>query len=328
MPRIPLALVTGFLGSGKTTLIASLLRQPAMRGTAVIVNEMGAVGIDDAVFAQSLDERDVRLLANGCLCCAAGDDLAKTIWSLIQRPDPPSRIIIETSGLADPAPALRRIMADPRLRQATRIDALIATIDAVSGLANLDHQPVAARQCAVADRRLITKTDIAAPVDVAALTDRLRVMNPGASIEVVTNGEIAADKLFGASLVDRETGEANLDRWLSLDSYRGQVHGASVRSFLIEESAPVDWDMFSAQLGQIVARYGDKMLRLKGVVHTADPRPLVIHGVQKLFHPPAYLARWTRKPATSIVVIGEECPAPGLMAEALSLSVNKRSDAA
>ncbi|HVX29745.1 MAG TPA: GTP-binding protein, partial [Nitrolancea sp.] len=110
--RIPVSLVTGFLGSGKTTLIAALLRQPAMQGTAIIVNEIGAIGIDDAIFADTLPASDIRLLANGCLCCAAGDDLATTIWRLVVRSDPPRRIIIETSGLADPASALRRLMGD------------------------------------------------------------------------------------------------------------------------------------------------------------------------------------------------------------------------
>jgi G3E family GTPase len=116
--RIPISVVSGFLGSGKTTLIAALLEQPAMQGTAVVVNEIVAVGIDDAVFAQSLDAGDVVLLANGCLCCAAGDDLTSTVWALAIRPDRPRRVVIEKSGLADPAPALRRLMADPRLRQA------------------------------------------------------------------------------------------------------------------------------------------------------------------------------------------------------------------
>ena len=142
--RIAVSLVTGFLGSGKTTLIAALLKQPAMAGTAVIVNEFGAVGIDDAIFAQSLAADNVVLLANGCLCCTAGDDLSARVWSLARRADGrPRRIVIETTGLADPMPVLRRLMSDPRLTQATRLDAVVATIDAVNGLKNLDDHPVA-----------------------------------------------------------------------------------------------------------------------------------------------------------------------------------------
>lgn len=334
--RIPVSLVTGFLGSGKTTLIAALLKQPAMSGTAIVVNEVGAVGIDDAIFAQTLDADDVVLLANGCLCCAVGDDLASTVWALAQRPDRPRRVVIETSGLADPAPALRRLMADPRLREATRLDALIATIDAVNGLRDLDEQPIASRQCAVADRRLITKVDLADPAAVAALSERLRLLNPGATIERVANGIIDADKLFGASLYDAKSGRADLDRWLNLDGYRagphrlhadrgfrfsgGEADDPSVATWLVEEERLIDWQMLSPRLGDIVARYGDRLLRLKGVLHTAgDPRPLVIHGVQRLFHAPLRLDRWMRAPATSIVAIGDKGarPAIEMIAEAL-----------
>ncbi len=159
--RVPLSLVTGFLGSGKTTLIAALLRHPAMAGTAVVVNEFGAVGIDDAIFAQSLDASDVRLLTNGCLCCTAGEDLAATVWSLARRDERPRRIVIETTGLAEPAAVLRRLIGDPRLRGSTRLDAVVATVDAVNGAATIATEPTAARQAAVADRRIITKGDIA-----------------------------------------------------------------------------------------------------------------------------------------------------------------------
>ena len=187
--RIPISIVTGFLGSGKTTLIAALLKQQAMQDTAVVVNEFGAVGIDDAVFAQTLDADNVVLLANGCLCCAAGDDLASTIWALAMRPRPPRRIVVETSGLAEPAPLLRRVMADPRLKQSTRLDAIVATVDAVNGLENIEEQPVALRQCAVADRRLITKVDLAAAARVAALSKRLFALNRGASVAAISVGQ-------------------------------------------------------------------------------------------------------------------------------------------
>jgi G3E family GTPase len=346
--RIPVSLITGFLGSGKTTLIAALLKQPAMKGTAVIVNEIGAVGIDDAIFAQTLDAGDVVLLANGCLCCAQGDDLASTVWALAARPDRPWRIVIETSGLADPAPALRRLMGDPRLRQAIRLDALVATVDAVNGLRDLTEQPVAARQCAVADRRLITKADLGDPREVTMLMEHLLALNPGAPVEFVAHGKIDAARLFGASLFDAESGRADVDRWLNLDRYRGRsfgrheekdlrfaggpAHDPSVGAWLLEEVRPVAWEKLSPRLGEIVARYGDRLLRLKGVIRTAgDPRPLVIHGVQRLFHGPVRLERWARPPATSIVAIGDKGaePAIDLIAEALAASVaTERADSA
>jgi G3E family GTPase len=342
--RIPVSLVTGFLGSGKTTLIRALLRQPAMSGTAVIVNEFGAVGIDDAIFAEAIDGDDVVLLANGCLCCAAGDDLAEAVWMLTRRTaDRPRRVVVETSGLADPAPSLRRMIADPRLRRGIRLDALIATVDAVHGLDTLDTQPVALRQGAVADRRVITKTDLVAPDTVTALEARLVAINPCSSVTFASHGAINADLLFGATLFDPRTGEADVDRWLGLGGHRSLPHGAhgsirfeggpahdpSVKARLIEETHPLDWSRLSPRLGAVVARYGDRILRLKGVLHTSDDeRPLVIHGVQRVFHAPVRLARWSRVPATSIVVIGDKGagPAVELIAEAVHASAVAQSN--
>ena len=338
--RIPVSLVTGFLGSGKTTLISALLKQPAMAGTAVVVNEFGAVGIDDAIFAETLGAGDVVLLANGCLCCAVGDDLTETIWALTRRTaDRPRRIVIETSGFADPAPSLRRLMSDLRLRKAIRLDALVVTIDAVNGLANLDEQPVALRQCAVADRRVITKADLAGSAAAVALAERLAALNPGAPVVIANHGAIDADRLFGAGLFDSNTGRADADRWLGADGYRTlphrhadraihfsgvPAHDPSVGSWLIEKIRPLDWATLSPLLGDIIARHGDILLRVKGVIHTTDdPRPLVIHGVQRLFHTPVRLECWTRAPATSIVLIGAKGAqaAVDLIAYALDRSV-------
>jgi G3E family GTPase len=310
--RIPISLVTGFLGSGKTTLIAALLKQPSMAGTAVIVNEFGAVGIDDAIFAQSIDAANVRLLANGCLCCMAGDDLAATLWSLARRADRPRRIVIETTGLADPVPVLQRLMADPRLAQTTRLDTVVATIDAVSGFDNLDSHPIAARQCAVADRRIVTKPDMAAAADIELLVERLRELNAGASTLQAERGRVAAADLFGASLFDSGSGRADTDRWLNLDSHRagGGSHDHdrhAIGTWLVEERRRINWDALSPRLGEIIRREGDLLLRVKGVIHTTgDPRPLVIHGVQRLFHPPVRLTQWTSAPNTSIVIIGDK----------------------
>jgi G3E family GTPase len=320
--RIPVSLVTGFLGSGKTTLIAALLRQPGMAGTAVIVNEFGEVGIDDAIFADTLPKDGVLLLANGCLCCTAGDDLIRTIWSLARRAEPPRRIVIETTGLADPAPVLHRLMGDPRLRLATRLDAVVATVDAVNGLASLEDQDVALRQAAMADRRLVTKADLADETAVSALETRLRGINPGAPVRRVSFGAIDAAELFGASLYNAETGSADMARWLAAGAredymLRPRRHAAprfagaeadedAIGAWLIEEAAPADWSVLSPRLGATVLRHGERLLRLKGVIRTSgDPRPLVIHGVRKLYHSPVRLERWTMPEATSIVAIGD-----------------------
>jgi G3E family GTPase len=335
--RIPISIVTGFLGSGKTTLIAELLKQPAMHGAAIVVNEFGAVGIDDAVFAQTLDADNVVLLANGCLCCAAGDDLGSTIWALAMRPTAPRRIVIETSGLAEPAPLLRRLMADPRLRRSTRLDAVVTVIDAVDGLRNLEQQPVALRQCAVADRRLITKADLVGAAQIDALSERLFALNRGASVAVVSRGAIDASVLFDAALYDERLGRSDLDRWLNLDDRRAgapsrsrgvdvrfscdEPHDPAIGAWLLEEFSPLDWDRLSPRLGEVIAWHGDKLLRVKGVIWTlGDSRPLVVHGVQRMFHPPARLDRWTGPPTTSIVIIGDRGSAQAMQAMADALA--------
>ena len=298
-----------------------------MAGTAVVVNEFGAVGIDDAIFAQSLDASDVRLLTNGCLCCTAGEDLAATVWSLARRDERPRRIVIETTGLAEPAAVLRRLIGDPRLRGSTRLDAVVATVDAVNGAATIATEPTAARQAAVADRRIITKSDIAGAAAVSELAARLHAINPGAEILRVDHGQVEPEAIFSASL-RRDDGEPDIARWLNRDAYvsvgHRHDHGAHARAWLVEEERPVEWLELAARLGPIIARYGDHLLRVKGVVRTiGDPRPLVIHGVQRVFHPPVRLERWTTPPRTTIIAIGNG-PAAGAtaaIAEALLLSV-------
>ncbi len=331
-----------FLRGGMYFEAGQVLRQPDMAGTAVIVNEFGAVGIDDAIIADASQDQ-VLLLKNGCLCCVAGDDLTQTIWSLTTREDGrPRQILIETSGLADPVPLLQRLMGDLRLKQAIRLAAVVTTVVAVNGLRNLDDQPVAANQGAVADRRLITKTDIADSATVATLTERLRALNPGAEIRTVSHGAIDAADLFGVSLYDPKKGHAQPDRWLDVEHYRAQmthihetahghahdhaaVHastGEAVRTWLIESDTPVDWDSVRARIGAVINRYGDSLLRMKGILWTeGDSRPLVIHGVQRLFHSPVRIERWPGPPRTSIVVIGTEHAQEGvtLLADALAL---------
>jgi G3E family GTPase len=341
--RIPLSIVTGFLGSGKTTLIAALLKQPDMDNVAVIVNEFGAVGVDNAIFAQAINADDVFLLANGCLCCSAGRDLCAIVWALTRRATPPRRIIIETSGLADPAPTLRQMMGDIRLRGALRLDALIATIDGINGARNLADLPVISRQCAVADRRIITKTDLATPAQVAELRQLLVGLNPGASVELVANGAIGASKLFDASLYVARNGAADPDRWLNASAYHLQAprkatifsdcaarDPSPLGSWLLEEPRLVSWTKLSQRLSTVIAHRGDRLLRMKGLIYCAeDERPLAVHGVQRVFHTPLRLRRWFRAPKTSLVIIGDVGARPAIesIAEALRDSVVENSSA-
>jgi G3E family GTPase len=256
----------------------------------------------------------------------------------------PTRIVVETTGMADPVPLLQKLMGDPRIKLGTRLDAVVTTIDAVNGLRNLDDQQVALHQAAVADRRVITKSELVSSEAVAALSARLRALNAGAEIAVVSHGAVEADRLFGASLVDPHTGRADLERWLNADGHRvghehdddhdhdhahihfsGEpAHGDAIGTWLVEEERPVDWDLLSPRLGEIVSRYGNALLRLKGVLWTSgDPRPLVIHGVQRLFHAPVRIERWSGAPKTSIVAIGSDGaePAIRLIADALAASI-------
>jgi G3E family GTPase len=323
--RIPVSFVTGFLGSGKTTLISALLSQPEMAGTAVIVNEFGAVGIDDIVLAETVGASSVKLLANGCMCCVADDELSVTLLNLTQRTIPgPTRIVIETTGLAEPTKLLHKIMADPRMRSLVRLDGVITTVDAINGLQTLNDHSVARRQAAMADRRIVTKTDMADTKALEALGASLRSLNPYADIIHVASGAISAAQLFGMSLIDPATGKADLDRWLNtaaqhndgtqthqhvrasgpqLDFSGG--HGDGMGTWLIEGVRPVDWARFSPRVGEIIKQYGDLLLRLKGVVWTSDDdRPLVIHGVQRVFHAPIRLNKWPGSPGTTLVAIG------------------------
>lgn len=323
--RIPVTFFTGFLGSGKTTLISALLQQPDMVGTAVIVNEFGEIGLDNAIFSDTLGDDNVRLLANGCMCCVAGDDLTLTLRDLVKTDrQAPSRIFIETTGLADPVSLIQKIMTDLRLRPRFRLDGVVATIDAVNGARNLDEHEVSLRQVAVADLRIITKSDLTDPTSICKLSEKLGTLNPGAKTITVTNGDVVARDFFGMSLIDAKTGLADLERWLNVEAHGvaeynehhaprfpevyfsgGRMHGEGMGTWLIEESSPVDWDRLSPRIGAIVEKYGHLLLRLKGVVQTdSDDRPLVLHGVQHLFHAPVWLKKWPFPPKTAFVVIG------------------------
>ena len=328
---IPVVLVTGFLGSGKTTLIAALLRQPDMVGTAVVVNEFGAVGIDDAIIAEALDPGQVLLLANGCLCCTASDDLAATVWALTERcEDRPRRIVIETTGLADPVPVILRLMAAPRLQTVIRLAGVITTVDAVNGMVTIDAEPVALRQAAVADFRIVTKSDLAGEVATERAMERLKAVNPGTPIRVVSHGDISADELLAAVHFDPFGGDVDPHAWMRLDSYRtsalhrrngksiafGDAYaGTNIATWLVEQDRIVDWEILSPLLATIVGRHGDALLRLKGIIHTTgDPRPLVLHSVQRLFHAPMPLDRASPNRKSSVVLIGPAAVAPAVAA--------------
>jgi G3E family GTPase len=311
--RVPVSIVTGFLGSGKTTFISNLLRRPDMAGTGVIVNEFAALGIDDLVIgAERRDGGEVMLLKNGCVCCAPADDLVNAVLGLhsilVRKGTGAARLLIETSGLADPVPLLHRLMRDLRLRPLIRMAGVVALVDAVNGMKQMDSHEVTLKQLAVADRRIITKDDLAPKASVDALKARLRTMNPGASIVIGQERAVAAATPVDAGLFDPATGQANLPRWLNSAAYciEESTHKETFQSWLIESDEVVDWDAFVAMLAPLIRRPDSGLLRLKGIIRTdGSDKPLVIQGVQSDFYRPVVLERWPdglRR--TAIVVIG------------------------
>ena len=338
--RIPVTVLTGFLGSGKTTLLNKLLRRPELADTAVIINEFGEIGLDHLLVEKSDDEGMVTL-NSGCLCCTVRGDLVRTMSELFLKRSRGEvsefkRMVVETTGLADPAPILHTLMTDPLLASRYRLDGVVTTVDGVNGASTLDNHEEAIKQAAVADRLLLTKVDIADAPKLAELKHRLQHLNPGAEAISITGGEIDPNAILNAGLYNPETKTADVKRWLHEEAYEGShdhghghghghghkhghdhghehghddhghAHGDGeqdphnvnrhddrIKAFCMTFDEPMTWSTVAAAFDALVTYRGPDLLRMKGILNVKDTdKPVVIHGVQHVFHPPATLEAW------------------------------------
>jgi G3E family GTPase len=322
---IPVTVLTGFLGSGKTSVLNHVLKEPGMAATAVIVNEFGEIGLDHLLVESASD--DVVLLNSGCLCCTVRSDIAETLLDLFVKRVKDEipyfrRVVIETTGLADPAPILHTLMSDPLVAARYALDGVVTTVDAANGEATLDRQSEAVKQAAVADRLLLTKTDLAAPAEVEKLRARLAALNPAAPILPVARGVVDPAALFGLGLYDPQQKSLEVQRWLRDEAFADSGHDdhehhdvnrhdERIRAFCLVRERPVSWAALSAWLDALAEMRGDDLLRMKAIVALSErpDEPVVLHAVQHVFHPPILLPEWpSTDHRTRMVFITRDLP--------------------
>ena len=304
---IPVSLITGFLGSGKTTLLSRLLKNPDMKDTAVVINEFGEVGLDHELVEAV--EGETVVMDSGCLCCTVRGDLAnalRTLYFRRARGEVPAfrRVVIETTGLADPAPVIQALMTFPVARK-FRLAQVITTVDAVNGAATLDRHPEAVKQAAVADEIIITKMDVN-PEAGDKLVSRLLALNPGARRHHSALDHLPTPSaLATVDIYDPQTKSADVARWLNAEAHDNDNHAhghhhhdvnrhnAEIGSFVLEFNEPLEWDHVAHWLDALVIGHGNDLLRVKGILDIAGrDRPIVVQAVQSLFHPPFDLPAW------------------------------------
>jgi G3E family GTPase len=319
---IPVHLITGFLGSGKTTLLRQALASPAFASTAVVVNEFGEVALDHLLL-QRVDAETV-VLPTGCVCCTLRDDLGAAFRELFDKRErgrvPPfDRVVLETTGLADPAPILFTLAADPVLRHHFHLGSVVTTVDAVNGARHLAHHLESIKQVAVADRMVVTKTDLADRASVEELRGAVRRYNPTAPLFEAPDASLALDRVFTAETFDAPPRDGALPgghataRWADgTGADASDHHARDIASVSLIVDMPLDWTAFGMWLTMLVHAHGDDILRVKGILRVRGVAvPVVIHGIHHLVHPPTVLPRWpTADHRSRLVLIGRRLPAP------------------
>jgi G3E family GTPase len=317
-PLIPVTVLTGFLGSGKTTVLNHLLHQPEMDGVVAIINEFGEVGLDHLLVETS--EERFALLDNGCVCCSVREDLVALLSELSSREFTGAalirRVLIETTGLADPVPVLHTLMTAPSVVERYRIDGVVVTVDAVNAVGSLDVRAEAVKQIAVADRVLLTKLDLIDKASRAVVEERIRLINPTVSITHVAHGLVEPELIFEAGLFAPQGRSEEVSQWFDIaakatglhshgasdhelhdhehEQHAHGAHGQGIVSFSLTVHEPIRWAAFSRWLDYVAALKGNDLLRFKALVNVAErpEGPLVVHAVQHVMHPPIEMDAW------------------------------------
>lgn len=310
--KIPVTIITGFLGSGKTTLIRQLLVHPSMNKVAVVINEIGEIGIDQDLV--TLSSENISLLANGCICCSVRTDMQETLRDLFTRRTIGDifdfdRIIIETTGLADPAPILQTLVSDTLLEAQFRFDGLVTLVDAVNLPDQLENLKEPEKQLAIADRIFVTKTDLIGPIQMDQLVQLIRDINPSSPIQNILHGNIDPNELMGIGLTSSKASQKTLNflgenTSQTSEKYMGDFarrHTSNIQTETLRFKTPFTWQAFSSALDLLTTLRGVDLLRVKGIINVEN-QPIVVQGVQHIFHPPVTLDQWPSEDHDSRIV--------------------------